>query len=248
MKKYLKHENLPWLTLAVGGIGLLLRLWLISTEDAKGFIIGGHFSGILLILLTLAFLAVLYLATRSLTQGGKYQFNFPASLTGGIGAGLAALGCGIASLVELTTAADTLAVFCSLLGLVAAAALAFVGHSRWKGLHPSMLAHTAICVWLMLRLICLYRSWSSDPQLEDYCFELLAIVCAMLSCYHRATFDANFGQRPPHIFFSLAGVYCCCVSLANPGTALLYLSLGVWLFTDLCRLTPMPRRFRRRRP
>lgn len=245
MKQYLKSENLPWLTLLAGGIGLLLRVWLLSTEDEKGFVTRGHISGILLLVLTAAFAVMLFLLTRVLIQGSKYRFNFPASDTGGIGAAVAAAGIAIASVVELTAAADTLETFCALLGILSAAALLFVGHSRWKGLHPSTLFHIMICAWLVLRLICLYRSWSSEPQLEDYCFQLLAIVCAMLATYQRAAFDANFGKRFPHAFFSLASVYCCILSLAGPDGAVLYLSLGMWLFTDLCNLRAMPRRHRR---
>lgn len=245
MKNILKHQNLPWLTLFCGGIGLLLRLWLLSTENEKGFIARGHISEILLTALTILFLGVLYLASRGLVQGNKYPFNFPASLVGGIGAAIAAVGVAVTSVAELTAQLEKLELICALVGLVTAAALLFVAHSRWKGLHPSMIFHTLICGWLILRLICLYRSWSSDPQLEDYCYQLLALVFAMISVYHRATFDANFGNRCGHAFFSLACVYCCCLSMGGPDGIVLYLCLGIWQFTDLCRLTPMPRRYRK---
>lgn len=245
MKQFLKHDNLPWLTLLCGGIGLLLRTWLLSTENDKGFITPGHISEILLTLLTLGFLAVLFWACRDLKQANKYSFNFPADPVAAIGSVLAFLGCGIAAAVELTVATDLLETFCAPFGLVAAAAFAYAGYCRWKGLHTSLLFHVAICIWLTLRLICLYRSWSSDPQLEDYCYQLLAIVCAMLTAYHRAAFAAELGQRTWHAFFSLAGVYCCALSLAGPDGVVLYLSLGTWMFTDLCRLNPMPRQVRR---
>lgn len=245
MKHYLKHENLPWLTLLCGGFGMLLRIWLLSTENALGFIARGHISQILLTLLTVAFLALIGISSLSLSQGNKYRFNFPASLSGAIGTAVAALGCAVVSIQELTVAANRVESACALLGLVSAAVLLFVGYCRWKGSHPSFLTHTIVCVWLMLHLICLFRVWSSDPQLEDYCYPLLAIVFAMLTAYQRATFDANFGKRSTHTFFSLAGVYCCILSLAGPENKLLYLSLGLWMFCDLCRLTPMPRRYRR---
>ena len=245
MKQYLKHENLPWLTLLCGGIGMLLRIWLLSTENDLGFIARGHISEILLTILTVVFLALLGVACLSLSQGNKYRFNFPASMTSGIGIAVAALGCAVASIQELTAAADGVERVCALLGLVSTAILLFVGYCRWKGSRPSCLFHGILCVWLMVHLICLYRAWGSDPQLEDYCYQLLTLVFAMLTAYQRATFDANFGQRPAHAFFSLAGVYCCILSLSGPENRLLCLSLGLWMFCDLCRLTPMPRRYRR---
>lgn len=247
MKQILKHQNLPWLTMFCGGIGLLLRLWLLSTENNKGFITRWHISEILLTVLTVLFLGVLYLTTRGLQQGNKYRFNFPSSLSGGIGGAIAAVGVALTSITELSVGVAKLELLCALTGLLAAACFLFVAHCRWKGLHPSMIFHTFICCWLVLRLICLYRSWSSDPQLEDYCYQLLALVFAMISAYHRAAFDAKMGQRAPHAFFSLACVYCCILSVAGPDGIVLYLCLGAWQFTDVCRLTPMPRRYRGKR-
>ncbi len=242
MKQYLRHDNLPWLTLLCGGVGLLLRLWLLSTVNDKGFITRWHISEILLVGLTVLFLAVLFIATRSLTQGNKYSFNFPASLPGAVGSLAAALGIAITAITELTVAVGALERFCWIFGLVSACGLVFIAHSRWKGLHPSMLFHSFLCFWLILVLVCQYRHWSADPQIENYCYQLLALVFAMISVYHRATFNANLGQRAPHAFFSLGCVYFCLLAFGGPGGRLLYFSIGIWQFTDLCRLTPMRRR------
>lgn len=241
MKQLIHHKNLPWLTLVTGGIGLALRLWLQSTANDKGFFIRGHISGTLLILLTVLFLVVLLISTRDLKQAGKYRFNFPASIPGGIAAYIAAAGFAIVNVTDLIHAEDMLATVAAALGIISAAALVFVGMCRLKGRHPSMLFHAVICAHLTLRLICQYRVWSSDPQLMDYCFQLLALACAMLASYHRATFNANFGSRRSYAFFNLAAVYFCCVSLAVPEGLTAYLATGLWLFTDQCNLTPMPR-------
>lgn len=238
--KYLNHKNLPWITLIVGAMGLLLRVWQLSTENDRGFIIRGHISGILLCILSLVFLAVLLVAVQPLEQAGKYSFNFPASLPGAIGTLIAALAFGLTSLVELFSAGNTLT---EVVGILSAVALVFVARCRWKGLHPSTLFHIIICLWLVLRLLDLYRQWSADPQLQDYCYQLLAMVCLMLTTYQRATFDANFGKRKFYSFFSLAGVYFCCLSIAGPGNIWFYMGAACWLITDQCDLTPMPAEF-----
>ena len=243
MNQYLKHENLPALSLVCGGIGMLLRSWLLSTENSKGFIQQGHISEWLLLILTGAYLVVLFLSTRSLQQGSKFRFNFPASPIAAGGTALAALGAAIMGVTDLFTAGSAIDTASAIAGILAAAALALAAWCRYEGKRPSMLLHTAVCLWLMLRLICVYRSWSADPQLEDYAFQLLAIVCCMLASYHRAAFDTDEGHRGPYVFFALSGVYFCCLSLAGPDSILLYLSLGIWMFTDLCNLTPMPREF-----
>lgn len=241
MKLIFHPKNLPLATVVCGLVGLLLRIWLLGTENEKGFVDRSHISATLLLILTGVYLLILVIATRPLQQANKYRFNFPASVPGAIGSLAGAVVIALLSLGELSGAADALVTFCALLGVLAAVALVFISHCRWKGLHPSTLFHIVVCAWLMLRLICMYRQWSSDPQLLDYCFQLLAIVCMMLYAYQRATFDANFGRRDLYVLFDLAGVYFCCLSLAGPDDVAFYLGSAAWLFTDLCNLTPMPR-------
>ena len=241
MNHSFKNRLLPGVTLVCGGVGMLLRLWLFSTEGSLGFIQKGHISQILLLLLTGFFLLALYFATRQLRQANKYDFNFPASPISAIGATLAALGIGMACGTDLVTAGtDMVALASAVMGLLAAVGLIWAAKCRWEGSAPSVLCHGGLCIWLMLRLLDLYRTWSSDPQLEDYGFQLLAVVLCMLAAYHRAAFTQELGDRRKYGFFALAGLYCCCLSLAGPDSVLLYLSLGVWLVTDLCDLTPMP--------
>lgn len=251
MKKNLNLKLLPWLSLAAGIIGLALRFWQLSTENDRGFIVRGHISGILLIALTLVLLAVLVIAVQSLEQAGKYGYNFPASLSGGIGTCIGAVCFCVASMADLlaighngATAWSAFAAWVTpILGILSAVSLIFVAKCRWKGQHPNTLFHIIVCFWLVLRLLSLYRQWSADPQVQDYCYPLLAMVCLMLSTYQRATFDANFGKRKLYTLFNLAGVYFCCLSLAGPEDILFYLGAGCWLFTDQCSLNPMPKEF-----
>ena len=242
MKAYLKHKNLPWLALGAGVVGMLLRFWQLNTESSRGFIVQGHISGILLFVLTLAFLAVLVIAVRPLLQANKYEFNFPASQVSAIGA-LAGAACFAINGIGALAGGSLLT---GISALIAAAALVLISHCRYKGIHATALAHIAICVVLILRLLSLYRGWCADPQMANYCYPLLATVCLMCSTYHRATFNADFGQRRFYTLFNLAGVYFSCLSIAGPTDHLFYLGAVCWLFTDQCNLTPMPHRFQER--
>ena len=244
MKQLIKPQSLPWLTLIVGTAGLLLRFWLYTTANALGFVTRWHISAILLYVLTAAILVLLFIGTRALTQANKYPFNFPASAFGGIGTLAAAIAIAATSILGLSAVTDLISGLTIALGLFSAVALLFLAHARWKGLHPSTLFHIIICAYLMLRLFCMYRSWSSDPQLQDFCFQCLAMVCAMLATYHRATFDANFGQRHSFVLFSLSAVYFCFLSLIGSDNLLFFLGVGLWLISDLCNLTPMPKGLR----
>lgn len=241
MKNIFSPKNLPWAVVSAGGIGLLLRLWLLNSGiDEQGFFISGHLADILVWVLTAIVIIAVLLCTRSLQQATKYAFNFPESIIGGIGCLLGAAGIAIASIAELTVYDDALALATAILGLFGAVSLGYLGFCRYKGLRPSILCHCALCIYLMLRLINQYRHWSADPQLQDYCFQLLATVCLMLAAYHRATFDANLGKRRPHAVYHLCAVYFCCLSLAEVSNIAFYLGTGIWMLTDLCSLVPMP--------
>lgn len=240
MKKILNPINLPWITLAAGGIGLLLRIWLFSSgTDDGGLLSPGHPASLLLWLLTFAVVALLIWGTQRLKAGKKYSFNFPASLQRAIGCLLGALSIGVTSVIELILYPDIMTLVASLLGLICVAALVSMANCRWKGHKPNMLFHAAICLYLMIRLVSQYRHWSADPQLMDYCFQLLATVCLMLSAYHKAAFDSGSGDRRLYALFHLGAVYFCCLSLVGSQHIVFYLGTGIWMFWDLCSLKPM---------
>lgn len=239
MKNFWKPAYLPWAVLAAGAVGLLLRLWLFGAADVSGLLPIWHISEILLWILTAAVMLFLLCCTWNLRQATKYRFNFPASVPGGMGAWLGALGIGGTCIVELLINPDTMTAFTAVLGLIAAALLVFIGICRRNGRRPSMLFHGFLCIFMMIRLISQYRHWSADPQLQDYCFQIIALVCLMLSSYQRALFDANSGKRRPYAFFNLAAVYFCCLALPGWENTAFFLGCGVWMFADTCNLTPM---------
>ena len=244
MKKLLNPMSLPWVTLAAGAAGLVLRLWLLASRaDETGMLAPGvHPAAVLLWLLTAAMVALLWLATDRLLEGAKYRFNFPPSLQSAIGCLLGGASILVTCIIELIVYSDTLNLLTCLLGFLSAAALVYVAYCRWKGLRMNILFHGAVCLYLMLRLVGQYRHWSSDPQLLDYCFQLMATVCIMLSVYHRAAFDADSGNRRLYAVFHLGAVYFCCLSLVGSENIVFYLGIGIWMFFDLCSLRPMPRR------
>lgn len=241
MKNIFKSTNLPWIILTCGGVGLLLQLWLLGTADEKGLLASGHISEILLWILTCGVLALLLLLTRDLQEANKYSFNFPASNVGALGCLVGALGLAVSSVAELSQWGDMIAVAAAVCGVASAAALVFLAQCRRKGQRPNSLFHILICIYMAFRLISLYRHWSSDPQLQDYCFQLLATICLMLAAYHRADFDTGTGNRRSYAFFALAAVYLCCLSLTSWAEVPFYLGCGAWMVTDLCSLRPLPR-------
>ena len=241
MKRLLAPTLLPWLTLAAGALGLLLRIWLYSTGiDETGLLISGHPAEIFIWLLAVGIPVFLWFATKPLVAAPKFAFNYPPSLFGGIGCALGAFGIGLTSLTELLSSPDTLAQAAAILGILSAAGLCFLALLRYQGRQPNILPHGLLCVYFMVRLVSLYRHWSIDPQLQDYCFQLLAMVFLMLSAYHRAAFDGNIGRRRSLVLSHLLAVFFCCLSITDKSIVFFYFPAGIWAFSDLCNLAPLP--------
>lgn len=240
MKKYLNPDLLPLVTLGLGTIGMLLQLWqYLGGREENGLLLSGHISGVLLLILTAIALILILIFTWQLNQGSKYRYNFPMSLPGCLGAAAGAVGLLVAAVADLSRN-DLLSTISGVLGLLAAVSLCVLAWCRLRGRQPNVLFHICVTVYLMLHLIYQYRVWSSEPQLLRYCYPLLATVCIVLSCYQSAAFDGNLGARRPHAFFHLAAVYFCCLSLIGDHEPGFYLTMLAWMFTDICRLSPMP--------
>ena len=239
MNKAIKPAILPYITLGAGAAGAALRFWLLAPANGAHLLPAGHPARTLPVILSLLLLAVLFIGTRPLVQAHKYGFNFPASLPGAIGIAAAAIAIGITCAGELAASADSFSRLAAICGLLAAPCLLFVAYCRSKGYHPSLVFHVAVCVFLMIRLVSLYRTWSADPQLEDFMYQLLAVVFCLLSCYHRAAFDANFGSRREYTFYTLACLYFCCLALPGCSQFPFYIGIGIWMATNLCSLLPL---------
>ena len=245
MKKYLNPDLLPLITLGLGTIGMLLQLWqYLGGREESGLPLPGHISGVLLLILTAIALLLILIFTWQLRQGSKYFYNFPMSLPGCVGAAAGAVGLLVAAVGDLSRN-DLLSIISGVLGILAAVSLCVLALCRLRGRQPNVLLHICVTVYLMLHLIYQYRVWSSEPQLFSYCWPLLATVCIVLSSYQSAAFDGNLGARRPHAFFHLTAVYFCCLSLIGDHEPGFYLAMLAWMFTDICRLSPMPRQFPR---
>ena len=235
MKRTLSPALLPRLMLGLGGIGLVLQVWMYGTGiDDRGLLVNWHPAWILLVLLTAAAMVLLFLHCREDKAQGTYHQNFPASLAGFLGSIAEAFGIFLLSMTGLMDHPDTLNSVTGFLGVLCFPALVMAGYARWKGKRPSFLLHALVCMFFALRLFCQYRNWSSDPQLQNYCFQMLAGICLMMVAYQRAAFNLNIGSRKAYRFFSLAAVFFCCLSLMAPESKLFYLTAGVGAYTDLC--------------
>lgn len=245
MKFSVKPQLLKYLVLGAGGLGLVLRILLYTTGmDEKGLLVSGHWAHIAVWLLTAAAAAVIFLFTRPIEGPADCRDCYPVSIPAGVGAVAAAAAILIASFSEMGSAFMPVQKIVWIFGFVAAAAFLGIGLCRLTGAGAHFLLYAAVCIYFALRMVSLYQLWSSDPQLQDYCFYLTAYVALMLCAYHHAAFGADMGNHRALWMFSLAAVYLCCLSLKGTQDTLLMLSCGLWAYTNLTSLSLRPRRQR----
>ena len=244
MKLSLNPKQFKKLILCAGILGMILRILLYTTGiDGRGLLKPAHWANIGVWLLTALTLAVLLLQCRTVTGPQQYNDCHPASFSAAVGAFAAMVGIGWITIGDFGEFSNRLNLIVWVLGLCSAVAFGCIGLCRLTGRKPLFLLHTAICIYFALRMVSQYQLWSSDPQLQDYCFYLTAHVALMLTAYHHGAFDVSMGNHRALWFFSLASVYLCLLSHMNTADSWLLLGCGIWAFTNLTQL-----RVRRRRP
>lgn len=241
MKLTLKASHLKYLILEAGGLGLVLRLALYATGiDGRGLLVEGHWASIALWGLTFLVAAAIFLFTRTLDGPTDHETAYPVSFQGAIGAFTAMLGIAVTSVSEFSEFSSSIHLIVWVLGICSAVSFGCVGVLRLTGGKSHPLLHALPCIYFALRMVSRYQLWSSDPQLQDYCYYLLAYVALMLTAYHHAAFDANMGCHRSLWRLGLASVYLCTLSLSSNMDTLLLLGCGAWAFTNLTNLTSCP--------
>lgn len=239
MKNPFQPKRILPLALAGGVLGFLLRLWLFATgTDSKGLLRTDHPANSLVFLLTAAVLLGLYLCLRPLAGTPTYKRLFKHSVLSAAGCWAAAIGILVADFCEIFNAQNSIALLCCVLGVLAAASFALLGVFRLRGARPKVYLHGCVTIYLMIHLVCQYRNWSSETQLQVYGFQLFASVFLMLSAYHRTTLDACCGNRRWYVFFNYGALFFCLLALCSSQWPF-YLAMAVWTATSLCSLRPV---------
>lgn len=241
MNRYFKPSHLPFVTLAAGVLGLILRIWLKRTgTDGEGLLIPNHPAQILVFVLTALFLVYNLLCVRPLNAIKRYSDLFPEKWIPGIGCIFAAAGILTVIFRERTMRSDLVTAVCLWLGILSAICMIVLAVYRFRRRRPPCYFHVIITLFLMTHLISQYRLWSSEPQLYVYFFPLLASVFLMLTAYHHAVLDEKKHSRRWFVFCNQSALFFSCVSISGE-TGLFYLLMALWLFSGLCSLdVPSP--------
>jgi len=245
VKVNIKPKQLKYVILMAGAAGLILRTLLYAVGiDGRGLLTENHPVSIALGVLTAASAAVLLFFGLGISGSKEYNNAHPASSGAAMGCFALMAGLAMTAVREFGEFSVLLHLIIWVLGIVSTVAMGYVGVCRLTGKKPYFLLHAVLCIYFALRMVSRYRIWSSDPQLQDYCFYLCAYVALMLTAYHQAAFDADMGKHRALWIFSLAATYLCCLSLKGTQDIWLLLGSGIWAFTNLTNLSRRRRRVR----
>lgn len=240
-----KKNAFSWALIAApvtGMLGAALRYWLFATGlDEKGLLLANHPAQLLIWILTGALVLFLITATWTLKGPSDYKHNFPRSIPGAVGILMAAVAAAITSISRLQALSDPLNIASAILGGISTLCLLLLAWLRFKGARPNPLFFILICVWLMVDLVLLYRQWSATPQVQNYCFSLLANVCVMLSVYYSAAFCANMGNRKMHTLFHLLAVFFCLTALPKCDNPVYFALMCGFMMLDICAPNAKPK-------
>lgn len=244
MKTILNAKKLPVLTACLGLLAMTLRFGLyLLGRDEKNLLITGHPLDLLVWTVTAAAAVLILGSVWKLEGASRYADNFAPSAAAAIGA--FALAGGIAVSVILGNPSGLrLDLMCRLSGALAIPAIIWAGLCRFNGKHPAFVFHALVCLHLTVYTISHYQTWSSHPQIQDWFFAMAGIVCLALFAYYQTAFDAGLGKRRMQLITGLLAGFFCIAAIAGSEDTLLYAGGAVWSLTNLCSLTPVPRRRR----
>ena len=237
MKYPFRSHILPFFTLAAGGIGFALRLWLFSATDEKGLLPTNHPANALLFLFSAVVLGILFLATRrleprSVNRKALRPVNAIACLLGGLGLILNAK-------VSMGSSISTLTKPALILNLAGSLIMFVMAFLKFRGKKLTYRLPAALTMVLMICVITQCQVWGTESQLQVYFFPLLASIFLILTAYQETAFLVRKSKRSRLAFFSQSAAFFCCLSF---NSFYRYFYCGLFLWAVLQIFTCLPRK------
>lgn len=226
-------------TLGAGVLGFLLRLALYRFGfDEKNILSATHPLQLVCLALTAVMAVYLALSLRGLRGSSDPAANFPASPLRTLGMLLAACFTAYHALTLPQGVYIHLRLIRTVLAFGAAGCMGLVAliPQRFSGL--AAICRGVVCTFFATDMLCRYQSWSGNPQLPDYTFQVFACALLALLSYQRLAFDTGLGKRRSLLWCCLMGLYLCLVCAAGPDSRMYYLGGACWAVSCMCSVLP----------
>ena len=230
MKNLLRSEFMPLIMAGLGVLGFLLRRGLYAVAvDHKDLLLAGHPLQWGLFLVTAAAIALAVCYGMAKEQGGALSGTRLSAV------GYIALAAGILiALLPEGFGGNGLAGLRTILGILVSLAMAAGALQRFRGQKVFFLVPGLGCVFFAVHMVSCYQGWSSNPQILDYLYTLLASVSLMLFAYQQSACAANCGSGKLLRLFGSLSVFCGITALSGTEFPVLYLTGSFWALTVLC--------------
>lgn len=222
---------------AIGGIlCLFARQWMFTTGvGPTGLVYTRHTGALMGWGITAVVCLALFLSLR-----WRPRCRICPTPVSGIGQLCAALGYGSAAWLLAKGSTQTLTLIAAALGAVCCLMSLWMAISAFRGKQPPAPAFFPAVVFFMLFLVCRYRQWSGEPELQRYLFQMLATVCLLVTAYRRASMPINKRDAWEYLPVSRAALFFCLAAAADGSFLLLYGGMALAICVDGC--TPVRRR------
>ena len=239
MKQSLKN-NLPlFVSIVMGIVTAVLRTGLYAAGlDEKNLLREGHPLEILIWVAAAVTLGLLMVLVLQRKGSNRWEDNFQPSLLRAAGSLALAAGIVVSALAHWNDGRTSSDLIRNGLGVLSAAGMIWVALCAAGGRKPFFLCHALVCLYLCAYLLGQYQIWSSNPQLQDYVFFLLACVCMGLFSYQQAAFDVGLGSRRKLLLYGLVGGFCAIAAVYGAYDLPLTACGAAWMLTNLCAMTP----------
>jgi hypothetical protein len=213
---------------------VLRRQLYLTAVDVKGLLLRSTPLEIILLALTGAAFALIFLGLKNDRGSSVYEENYMASVPAGLGHVAAATGFFMLIRGSVPAMVGVLNLIWKPLGMAAAVCLILAGVLRLLGKKPFFLPHVAVCLFFLVHIVTRYQLWSANPQMQDYVFALLGAMALMFFGFYNASQEAELGNQRMKLGMGLAAVYLCLAELARSSCPALYLGGILWVLTELC--------------
>lgn len=231
MNRSEKYSALPLAALSLGIVGAFLRwgLYNLAAEE-YGLLAPKHPLSYLLLAVTVCALVFLAIVSK------KKPIQTAAAPTTLVAVGylIAAAGILVNSMVTPAAASGWLGLVLTGLGYLAPIALIVGTLSCLRGRAPGMACHLTGCLYYIFYIINHYRSWSSNPQLQDCVFALLGSMAMVLFLFYCAAQNVGLGRPALRRCAGLAAIFFCTVQLSSLTELALYFGSMLWALIVLC--------------
>ena len=229
-------------------IGMMMRMAQLQFAfDEAGLPIRGSIRTYIMAAVCVAFLVVAFLVARTLEpretcynslflSPTSLGFSLSGSIIIGVG-GLIIMGETAGLRTDLSIEGTGFTLINSLptfLGVCTAVSILVNLYRTTCSKRPLVLLYLIPFAYVVFLLITQFKqTWSADPVILDYCFQLFALISCMCAIYHTGAYCFDRGKRRNTAFWCLISFFFCAVSLVGipASQAVIYGGLGLWMLS-----------------